>query len=115
MRINEYSTLEEFTKEYIGIWNPSEGHWFCLDFKYNGVVYRLNTGSMYQQMNTILPDGREALFGIYQLCDSTDTVCNYKLLEEYADMNALLSSTVIDNRMFSEVIMDDSTEILGKD
>ena len=100
MRVNEYSTLEEFTKEYIGIWNPSEGHWFGLDFNYNGAIYRLNTGSMYQQTNTI---------------HSTDTVCNYKLLEEYADMNALLSSTVIDNRVFSEVIMDDSTEILGKD
>ena len=115
MRVNEYNTIEEFTKEYIGLWNPSEGHWFGLDFKYNGVVYRLHTGSMYQQTNTILPDGRKALFGIYQLYNSTNTDYNYELLGEYADINDLLSSTVIDNRVFSEVIMDDSTEILGKD
>lgn len=115
MRVNEYNTIEEFTKEYIGLWNPSEGHWFGLDFKYNNVVYRLHTGSMYQQTNTILPDGRKALFGIYQLYNSTNTDYNYELLGEYADINDLLSSTVIDNRVFSEVIMDDSTEILGKD
>ena len=115
MRVNEYNTIEEFTKEYIGLWNPSEGHWFGLDFKHNNVVYRLHTGSMYQQTNTVLPDGRKALFGIYQLCDSTDTGSCYELLGEYADMNDLLGSTIIDNRVFSEVIMDDSTEILGKD
>lgn len=47
MRVNEYNTLGEFTNEYIGIWNPSEGHWYGLDFKYDDTVYRLHTGSMY--------------------------------------------------------------------
>lgn len=115
MRVNEYNTLEEFTNEYVGAWNPSEGHWFGLDFKYHGVTYRLHTGSMYQQTNTILPNGREALFGIYRMMEKTVGDHNYKLLGEYADMNDLLDSTIIDNRLFSEVIMDDDTEILGKD
>ena len=115
MRVNEYNTIEEFTKEYTGLWSPSAGHWFGLDFRFNNVVYRLHTGSMYQQTNTVLPDGRKAVFGIYKLCNSTDTGHNYELLGEYADMDNLLSSTVIDDRVFSEVIMDDSTEILGKD
>ena len=47
MRINEYNSLDEFTNEYTGIWNPSNGHWFGLDFKYNGVTYRLHTGKMH--------------------------------------------------------------------
>ena len=115
MRINEYNKLEEFTSEYIGIWNPSEGHWFGLDFKYNGVIYRLHTGSMYHQDNTVLKDGRTALFGLYKLSDSTNAEFNYTILGEYADMNDLLDSTDIDNRRFKDIIMDDYTEIMGKD
>ena len=32
MRKNEFNTLEDFTTQYTGEWNPSEGHWFGLDF-----------------------------------------------------------------------------------
>jgi hypothetical protein len=52
MRINEYHSLEEFLSEYIGVWNPSGGHWFGLDIRYNGVTYRLHTGKMYRQEAT---------------------------------------------------------------
>ena len=115
MRINEYGSLDEFTSEFIGIWSPSNGHWFGLDFKYNGITYRLHTGSMYHRTNTILPDGRELLFGLYRLIDVTGTNYNYSLLAEYADMDDLLESTVIEGRKFRDIIMDDMTEILGKD
>ncbi len=114
MRINEYSSLEEFTNEYIGVWSPSESHWFGLDFKYNGGVYRLHTGSMYQSDNTVLSDGRTAVFGIYRL-NTEKSGDEYTLLGEYADMNDLLDSAAICGRKFKDVIMDDSTEILGKD
>ena len=114
MRVNEYNTLNEFTDEYIGIWNPSEGHWYGLDFKYNDTVYRLHTGSMYNATNTILIDGRTAIYGLYQTTDNSNANA-YILLGEYADMNDLLESSVIGNRKFKDIIMDDATEILGKD
>ncbi len=116
MRVNEYNTLDEFINEYTGIWDPSEGHWFGLDFKYDGVVYRLNTGSMYNESNTILLDGRTAIYGLYQSADKAkENDRKFVLLGEYADMNDLLESEVIQNQKFSEIIMNDSTEILGKD
>ena len=114
MRVNEYNTLNEFTDEYIGIWNPSEGHWYGLDFKYDDTVYRLHTGSMYNPTNTILIDGRTAIYGLYQATDNSNANA-YILLGEYADMNDLLESSVIGNRKFKDIIMDDATEILGKD
>lgn len=66
MRKNEYTSLDQFTSQYTGEWNPSEGHWLGLDFIWHGNVYRFQTGSMYNSNNTILPDGREAIFGLYK-------------------------------------------------
>ena len=40
MRKNEYESLEQFTSQYVGEWNPSGGHWFGLDFMYRGKEYR---------------------------------------------------------------------------
>ena len=114
MRINEYNSLEEFINEYNGIWNPSEGHWLGIDFKYDNMIYRMQTGPMYQQKITILPDGRDAVFGIYKQVDAEKSN-HFELLGEYADMNDLLDSSVIGNRKFKDIIMDDATEILGKD
>ena len=116
MRVNEYNALDEFTNEYIGIWNPSEGHWYGLDFKYGNTVYRLHTVSMYNSTNTVLIDGRTAIYGLYQVANNNDVNAEgYVLLGEYADMNDLLESSVIGNRKFKDIIMDDTTEILGKD
>jgi len=117
MRINEYNQLEQFVNEYTGIWNPSEEHWFGLEFKYKGNIYRLSTGSMFNEQDTILPDGRTAVYGIYILKDISayPDMTSCELLGEYADMKDLLSSKVIDGIEFCEVIMDDQTEILAKD
>lgn len=30
MRLNEYTSLSEFTNQYIGVWGPSDDHWFGL-------------------------------------------------------------------------------------
>lgn len=117
MRKNEYTCIEDFTSQYVGEWGPSDGHWLGLDFLYNGVEYRFNTGSMYNPVDTILPDGRTAIFGIYKKIkpDSNEYQRNYELLGEYASMDDVLSSTVIENTPFKDVIMDDNTELLGQD
>lgn len=116
MRINEYNNLNEFISEYTGIWNPSEKHWLGLDFQYQGIIYRLNTGSMYNVTDSILPNGQTALFYLYQLISPKCIIAQeYSLLGEFANMHDLLESQVIKEKKFREVIMDDSTEILGKD
>ncbi len=55
------------------------------------------------------------MFGIYRLINETADDSSYTLLGKYADMNDMLESTVIDGRKFRDIIMDDTTEILGKD
>ncbi len=115
MRKNEYESLDQFKSQYVGEWNPSGGHWFGLDFIYEGVEYRFHTGCMYDESG-VLPDGREVMFGLY--CKKEFAGADrreYELLGEYADMNDVLESTVINGRPFKEVIMDDDTEIVGQD
>lgn len=115
MRKNEYNSIDEFTSQYVGVWGPSDGHWFGLDFSYNGNEYRFNTGSIYEKNDTILSDGREALFGIYRKDSNSNAAKEYVLLEEFADMEDALKSTCIEGIPFKQVIMDDNTEILGQD
>ena len=115
MRKNEFNSLEEFTSQYIGVWGPSDGHWFGLDFSYNGTEYRFNTGSIYEKQETILPNGKEALFGLYRKDSNPKAKRKYIVLEEFADMEDALNSTCIEGIAFRNVIMDDNTEILGQD
>ena len=114
MRINEYTTLEDFTSQYTGVWAPSDGHWFGLDFRYGGDNYRLHTGTMAADDPTHTIDGQEYLFTLYhqhtQGCSVT-----YQRLASFVSMDELLRYTGITDRPFSSVIMDDSTEILGQD
>ena len=115
MRINEYNSLEEFKSQYIGEWSPSDGHWLGLDFIFKGNEYRFNTGSMYEEKNTILPDGREAIFGLYKKNPNNSIERDYTLLEEFASMDDALKSRCIEGIEFSNVIMDDNTELIGQD
>lgn len=115
MRKNEYNSLDEFKSQYIGIWEPANGHWFGLDFRYKGIEYRLNTGSMHNRKNTVLADGREAVFGLYRKDNEQHDEKNYCLLEEFATLDDALNSRCIDGIPFSEVIMNDETELLGQD
>ena len=115
MRKNEYTSLEQFTSQYIGEWNPSENHWLGLDFKYDGTEYRFHSGSMYEKKNP-LPDGRELAFGLYRKKEyPSPDKREYELLGEFGDMSEVLDSTAIAGRAFREVIMDDDTELLGQD
>lgn len=115
MRKNEYASLNEFRSQYVGIWGPSEGHWFGLDFSYKGKEYRFHTGAMYATKNTILPDGRSAVYGLYRKNENRKEAKEYVLLAEFATMDDVLASDCIDGRPFAEVIMDDDTELLGQD
>lgn len=119
MRINEYNSLDEFVSQYTGVWGPSEGHWLGLDFSFAGNEYRLQTGSMYEPNDTLLPDGRIAVFGLYlkqpDSVSSKQDTAKYVCLGEFAGMDDMLESTVIGNVPFREVIMDDMTELLGQD
>lgn len=112
MRKNEFNTLMDFTSQYVGEWNPSVEHWFGLDFSYHNSEYRFCTGSMYNKEDTMLVDGRYALFYLYKKHPTTN---QYELLGEFADMVDVLKSTVIEGIFFKNVIMDDETEILGQD
>ncbi len=115
MRKNDYTSIEEFTSQYTGIWAPSEGHWYGLDFIYEGQEYRFNTGAMYADVNTILPDGREAVFGLYKKASSPKALHKYALLAEFATMEEALNSTCIGGVMFRKIIIDDNTELVGQD
>lgn len=86
-----------------------------LDFSYNGTEYRFNTGSIYEKQDTILPNGKEALFGLYRKDSNPKAKKKYILLEEFADMEDALNSTCIEGIAFRIIIMDDNTEILGQD
>ena len=112
MRKNEYTSLDQFTSQYTGEWSPSEGHWYGLDFLYTGKQYRFNTGTMFNSENTILKDGREAVFGLYLKNLADDS---YILLEEFATINDALESCCIEGKPFKEIIVDGDTELVGQD
>ena len=115
MRKNEYESLEQFTSQYVGEWNPSGGHWFGLDFVYRGKEYRFHTGNMYDE-SELLPDGKEVMFSLYRKKEFVNPdKREYELLGAYSDMIEVLESTVIQGRPFKEVIMDDDTELVGQD
>ena len=35
--------IDDFKSQYTGEWAPVEGHWYGLNFSYNGTRYRFNT------------------------------------------------------------------------
>lgn len=115
MRKNEFISIDQFVSQYIGEWNPSEGHWLGLDFIYHGNEYRFHTGSMYETESK-LPDGREIMFGIYKKQEKESKKDKmYELLGEYANMDEALESKVIEGICFKDIIMADETELVGQD
>ena len=111
MRKNEFAKLKDFTSQYTGTWNPSDGNWYGLDFYYQGNEYRFHTGTMYASEDEVLEDGREVLFGLYLKIDSS----SYTLLAQFATMDEVLESNAIENTPFKKVILDNETELLGQD
>lgn len=118
MRKNEYDNIEQLRSQYIGVWGPSDGHWFGLDFMCNGQEYRIHTGTMYGTEDNVI-DGVVKQFGLYKKTDEPDekypTINKYLLMFEYESFDALLKNATIDGMPLEIVIMDDETEILGQD
>ena len=118
MRKNELKSLEELKTQYLGIWAPSEGHWFGLDFSYHGVEYRLHTGSMYGDSKKCDKDGFVRQFGLYKKTNKPDSknpgTYLYELLDEKDSLDELLNCNAIEGIPFSCVIMDDETVLLGQ-
>ena len=71
--------------------------------------------SIYEKEDTILPNGKEAVFGLYRKDNDTKAKKMYILLEKFSDIEDALNSTCIEGKAFKDVIMDDNTEILGQD
>lgn len=118
MRINEYNNLEEFKSQYQGWWEPSDGKWLGLEFKYNNKIYRFHTGPMFEKKKPILPNGKEGKFCIYEMiCEKEQYPdCDkYELIGWYSDMNDVLENCVIDGKKFEVIIMNDDTQILAQD
>lgn len=119
MRKNELSSIDDLKTQYVGIWGPSDNHWFGLDFRYNGIEYRLHTGSMYGDIEIVDQDGVVRQFGLYRKTEKPDpknpNIYLYELLDEKESLDELLKSAVIEGRPFCEVIMDDETVLLGQD
>lgn len=58
----------------------------------------------------------EVIFGLYKKLEDVNAgEKEYVLLGEFSSMDDVLNSTAIDGRLFSEVIMDDNTELVGQD
>lgn len=71
---------------------------------------------MYDKESTILSDGREAIFYLYERNTINKPVLNgYTLLGEFADMEDVLKSECVSGIPFEKVIMNDNTELLGQD
>lgn len=71
---------------------------------------------MYNKEDTILPDGREAMFYLYEKKLKQEVgEKDYTLLGEFADMADVLKNKCILGIPFEEVIIDENTELLGQD
>ena len=124
MRINEYNNLDEFIFEYCkgresSSDNPEQRQRFMgIEFSYNGVFYRMCREPLEQESSA---NNNAQNPGIYNLmimhCDSQEypVADSFESIGYYSDLDDLLNNCIIDEKPFREVIMDDETEILGKD
>ena len=123
MRMNEYTNLEEFIYEYeSGRSIPSDNldrqKFMGIEFKYNDVYYRMCREPLDENEKVTLSDGRIGQYDVILLhCEKTGYPQSesYELIGWYADLDDVLENCMIQGRKFKDVIMDEQTEILGKD
>lgn len=125
MRKNEYNSLEEFIYEYSsGRSIPSDDlqnpKYMGIEFKYNEKYYRMCREPLPENEEDwiVLPNGEVARYDVLILnCEQSGypKSDSEELVGWYQDLDDVLNNCEIDNKKFKEVIMDDSTEILGKD
>ena len=123
MRINEYSSLEDFIYEYesgksIPSDNLDKPKYMGIEFKYSDIYYRMCREPMDENNMVFLDDGRAGLYDVMIMhCEKTGYPLaeSFELIGWYADLNDVLENCILQNRKFKDVIMDDMTEILGQD
>ena len=111
----EFTSIDQFLSQYTGEWGPSDGHWYGLDFSWNGCKYRFHTGAMYESEPLTLPDGRDADFGVYRKLDNPVGGHEYELIGKYATTAEAVKQCIIDGISLAEIIVHPDTELLGQD
>ena len=123
MRLNEFNSLDEFIYEYesgrsIPADNLDKRKYMGIEFKYNGVYYRMCREPIDEKEVILLEDGRIGRYDVMIMhCEKTGYPLaeSFELIGWYADVYDVLDNCIIQNKKFKDIIMDDSTEILGKD
>ena len=123
MRVNEFIELKDFIYEYesgrsIPADNLDRQKFMGIEFKYNDVYYRMCREPLDENEKVIFSDGRTGQYDVILLhCEKTGYPQSesYELIGWYADLDDVLENCMIQGRKFKDVIMDEQTEILGKD
>ena len=108
---NEYDNFESFYNEYSRDRDIFNGSYTGLDFKYNNVIYRLSheysneSDELYKYYTYIIEiKPNDAYFN-----------GNYVLIGKYTSLDELVNKWIIDGQSFKDIIVNEKTEILGKD
>ena len=124
MRKNEYNSIDEFIYEYCKgrefSWENEDlrERYMGIEFYSGGNYYRMCREPQDSGHNPLLENGNEGIYkvmlmhlgqGGYPVADS------YECVGWYDSIESLLDDCIIQGKTFREVIMDDDTEILGKD
>ena len=114
MRVNEYSSFEQFYEEYNYDRDVEKEHFIGLEFKYSGKYYRLGHDYSNEDKENIYK------YWTYELApDKNGEVIYLKSdwanIGRYKNLDDVLDNWIINGKSFREVIMLDDTEILAKD
>lgn len=105
MKKNEYNCLDDFLAEYTGKRDPANNQWYGLEFLYKGHYYRLDvSGGQFSLMEIIFAKG-----------ETYPSIAEYRMIARDQKMTDLLEEIVVAGKKFKEIIIDDETELLGKD
>lgn len=118
MRINEYKSLLEFCQEYDeNKYDESIEKHIGIEFVYNQMYYRMCREPIEESELPILSDGKKAQIdvNIVHWKDGFGSDFSYELVGWYSNLNDVLNNCVLQGQCFKDVIMDDATEIIGKD
>ena len=108
MRKNEYKCLDDFINEYNGKHEIGDEFHIGIEFYYKDQLYRM-----------CLEPGGNAYF-LYKVLRSMEEHIKtgkdmYKILGVFDSIELLLEATVLDNKKFKKIIMEDDTIIDSKD
>lgn len=124
MRVNDYEKLDDFIYEYekgkCFSWQD-ENHrerFMGIEFKYNKKYYRMCREPGDETILPKLPNGRVGHYEVTIMhCEKFGYPAaeRFESLGWYSDIYDLLENCYLDGIQFKTVIMQDDTEILGKD